>query len=49
MHEPAPDSQTLLEARGDPFPNTHGRRRALAYHDLHHILTGYRTDFVGEL
>jgi hypothetical protein len=76
MHEPAPDSQTLLEARGEyfrangfgadggygdawvdfklgpvpfPFPNTHGRRRALAYHDLHHILTGYRTDFVGEL
>ncbi len=32
-----------------PFPNTQGRLRALAYHDLHHILTGYATDFRGEL
>jgi len=31
-----------------PFPNTNARRRALPYHDLHHVLTGYRTDLVGE-
>src|SRR5438128_1156812 len=32
-----------------PFPNPEGRRRAVRYHDLHHIVTGYRTDFSGEL
>src|SRR5690349_999095 len=32
-----------------PFPNTDPRRRAVRYHDLHHIVTGYRTDFLGEL
>src|SRR5579859_5609468 len=32
-----------------PFPNTDGRRRAVRYHDLHHIVTGYHTDFTGEL
>lgn len=32
-----------------PFPNTAARRRAVVYHDLHHIVTGYRTDFLGEL
>jgi hypothetical protein len=32
-----------------PFPNTDGRLRAVRYHDLHHILTGYHTDFLGEL
>ena len=32
-----------------PFPNTAGRVRAVRYHDLHHVLTGYRTDFLGEL
>lgn len=32
-----------------PFPNTKARVRALQYHDLHHIVTGYDTDFVGEL
>lgn len=31
-----------------PFPNTEGRKRALAYHDLHHIVTGYGTDLRGE-
>ncbi len=31
-----------------PFPNTEGRVRAVRYHDLHHILTGYRTDTLGE-
>jgi hypothetical protein len=32
-----------------PFPNTPARVRAVGYHDLHHVLTGYRTDFPGEL
>ncbi len=33
-----------------PFmiPNTPGRVRAIRYHDLHHILTGYSTKLVGE-
>jgi hypothetical protein len=32
-----------------PFPNTPARVRAVRYHDLHHVLTGYRTDFWGEM
>ncbi len=32
-----------------PFPNSAARVRAVRYHDLHHVLTGYRTDFLGEL
>jgi len=31
-----------------PFPNTKGRLRAVRYHDLHHLLTSYDTDIVGE-
>jgi hypothetical protein len=31
-----------------PFPNTPARVRAVRYHDLHHVLTGYATDIVGE-
>lgn len=31
-----------------PFPNTKGRVRAVRYHDLHHIMTGYRTNWIGE-
>lgn len=31
-----------------PFPNTEGRKRAVRFHDLHHILTGYKTDTLGE-
>jgi hypothetical protein len=31
-----------------PFPNTAGRVRAVRFHDLHHILTGYATDTMGE-
>jgi hypothetical protein len=27
------------------IPNTPSRKRAVRYHDLHHTLTGYRTDF----
>ena len=30
------------------FPNTQGRVRAVRIHDLHHALTGYRTDWPGE-
>lgn len=31
-----------------PFPNTKARVRAVRYHDLHHIVTGYATDTLGE-
>lgn len=31
-----------------PFPNTKERVRAVRYHDLHHVITGYATDIVGE-
>lgn len=33
-----------------PFaiPNTQARVRAVRYHDLHHVLTGYGTDWTGE-
>jgi hypothetical protein len=31
-----------------PFPNSDARRRAVKFHDLHHVLTGYRTDIIGE-
>lgn len=31
------------------IPNTDGRRRAVRLHDLHHIVTGYRTDWPGEI
>lgn len=27
-----------------PFPNTPARVRAVRYHDLHHLITGYRAD-----
>ncbi len=30
------------------FPNSEGRVRAVRYHDLHHVMTGYETDWVGE-
>ena len=30
------------------FLNTPPRKRAVPYHDLHHILTGYDTSFTGE-
>lgn len=32
-----------------PFPNTPQRIDAVKFHDLHHVLTGYDTDFRGEL
>lgn len=31
-----------------PFPNSDARRRAVKLHDLHHVLTGYRMDILGE-
>ena len=31
-----------------PFPNTPARVRAVRYHDLHHVLTGYDTNTIGE-
>lgn len=30
------------------LPNIPARRRALPFHDLHHVLTGYDTTFMGE-
>jgi hypothetical protein len=30
------------------FPNVSARRRAVPLHDLHHVLTGYGTDVMGE-
>ena len=31
-----------------PFPNTASRVRAVGYHDVHHVITEYSTDIVGE-
>lgn len=31
-----------------PIPNTKGRVAAVGYHDLHHVVTGYDTDTIGE-
>ena len=30
------------------FPNIQSRVNAVRFHDIHHIVTGYRTNFVGE-
>jgi len=30
------------------YPNTKGRKRLMAAHDLHHLLVGYETDLLGE-
>jgi hypothetical protein len=30
------------------LPNAEGRKRAVRFHDLHHIITGYQTDWAGE-
>lgn len=30
------------------FPNTKSRKRAVPLHDLHHVLTGYKSDWMGE-
>lgn len=44
------DRWVKLELGPLPFaiPNTASRVRAVRFHDLHHILTGYRTDWPGE-
>lgn len=31
------------------FPNAEGRRRAVKLHDLHHVATGYQTNWTGEV
>ncbi len=31
-----------------PIPNTASRKRALIYHDIHHLVTGYKSDLQGE-
>ena len=31
-----------------PFPNTASRKKALVFHDIHHIVTGYQSDWRGE-
>jgi hypothetical protein len=45
-------SARWVEVKVGPFPyaipNTEGRVRAVRYHDLHHIMTGYRTNWTGE-
>lgn len=30
------------------FPNTEGRKKAVVFHDMHHVLTGYQTSNLGE-
>jgi hypothetical protein len=30
------------------FPNVPSRRRAIRFHDIHHVVTGYQTDVRGE-
>ena len=30
------------------IPNTQGRKRALIFHDIHHLVAGYNVDFKGE-
>ena len=43
-------STFTIKLAGIPFtfPSTASRKRALPLHDFHHILTGYRTNWVGE-
>jgi hypothetical protein len=31
-----------------PFPNTEARKKALVYHDVHHLATGYQSTWQGE-
>lgn len=31
-----------------PIPNTESRKKAVGYHDMHHVLTGYKTNNLGE-
>ena len=41
----------ILRVRGVPvsaFPNFAARRRSVKLHDVHHVLTGYDTSWIGE-
>jgi hypothetical protein len=45
------DAWVVIRVGGLPvlaFPNTADRRRAVPFHDLHHVVTGYGTDLIGE-
>jgi hypothetical protein len=45
------DRWVVIRVGGVPvlaFPNTADRRRAVPFHDLHHVVTGYGTDLIGE-
>lgn len=45
-------AEPSVELSAGPFtfrvPNPPARQRAIAQHDVHHVLTGYGTDLVGE-
>jgi hypothetical protein len=49
-YEAATYEVDLAEVTGEvwTFPNKPARRRVVPLHDLHHILTGYGTDVLGE-
>lgn len=34
---------------GIPIPNTNSRKKALVFHDIHHVATGYTGDWPGEV
>ncbi len=45
------DGWVVIRVKGIPvfaFPNTEGRKRDAPFHDLHHLVTGYGTDLIGE-
>jgi hypothetical protein len=44
----APTVKIGILGRTFTFPNTRGRKRIVHLHDLHHVLTGYRTNWTGE-
>lgn len=44
----APTFEISLLGRRCEFPNSPDRQWAIALHDLHHVATGYGTDFAGE-
>jgi hypothetical protein len=45
-------AERWVKLKAGPIPlyfyNAEGRRRAVKFHDLHHIATGYQTDWTGE-
>ena len=44
----APTVRLKILGRYHDFPNTRARQWAIPLHDLHHVATGYGTDWVGE-